>query len=58
MWAVGEEERKMKNESTKTLFEGYICQLSNQIVCGEDYCSRGEEKKWIDERNFFKNTFL
>ena len=45
MWAVGEEERKMKNESTKTLFEGYICQLSNQIVCGEDYCSRGEEKK-------------
>ena len=25
----------------KTLFEGYIC----QIVCGEDYCSRGEEKK-------------
>jgi len=33
------------HDETKTLFEGYICQLSNQIVCGEDYCSRGEEKK-------------
>ncbi len=39
--------KQIKNihDETKTLFEGYICQLSNQIVCGEDYCSRGEEKK-------------
>lgn len=32
------------HDETKIVFEGYICQRSKEIVCKEDYCSRGEKK--------------
>lgn len=30
------------HDETKTVFKGHICQISNQVVYEEDYCSKGE----------------
>ncbi len=33
------------HDETETVFKGHICQISNRIVCGEDYCSNYCQKE-------------